>query len=668
VANQGSTLTVLEAAKADVGRTRERGRQRRLLRVAVLLGVPTLFLWYRLAERDPFNVLAMPNIPFNVLIYIVFFGVLMGAALAPMLIGGRSPHITYRPEQIDVGLNDVVGIEPVKEDVIRSLNLFLAHKQFRDDMGGTPRRGLLFEGAPGTGKTHLAKAMAREAGVPFLFVSGTSFQSMYYGATARKIRSYFKALRKAARTEGGAIGFIEEIDAIAMARGGVSATPMPDALRMQFGQMVSCCGGLVGLPSEYAGGSTYGAGSRGTAVNQTVINRNVVSEGVGGVVNEMLVQMQSFDSPTGMQKARSWAVDKINPLLPATHQLKKPMPVPTNVLLIAATNRADNLDPALLRPGRFDRRLTFESPDKVGRRELIDFFLARKAHHLELDDTEQRDQLAAVTQGYTPVMIEHLFDEGLVNALRRADQKMNRKDVEQARLVEEVGMGQPVGYTPYEERLIATHEAGHATMAWLVAPYRRLEVLTIVKRRSALGMLAHGDMEDVYTRSRSELVHLMQIAMGGQCAEEIFFGDVSTGPGGDLLYATNVAAQMVGATGMTDTLISMGAVQGSAFNDTNLVGRVLADPDGRRRVEDLLQQQKGVASALLTANRHLVEALRDALIDRHELVGREINDVLEAARDAHGGVADITPEPLPQAAAADVIDLRDTQGSAAPLG
>src|SRR5207342_424922 len=117
----------------------------------------------------------------------------------------------------------------------------------------------------------------------------------------------------------------------------------------------------------------------------------------------------------------------------------------------------------------------------------------------------------------------------------------------------------------------------------------RLEVLTIVKRRSALGMLAHGDMEDVYTRSRTELVHLMQIAMGGQCAEALFFGDISTGPGGDLLYATNVAAEMVGSCGMLDTLISFAAIQNSAFSDTNLVGRVLNDPDGRARVEETLQ-------------------------------------------------------------------------------
>ncbi len=133
--------------------------------------------------------------------------------------------------------------------------------------------------------------------------------------------------------------------------------------------------------------------------------------------------------------------------------------------------------------------------------------------------------------------------------------------------------------------------------------------------------------------------------MGGQVAEELFFGDVSTGPGGDLLYATNVAAQMVGAVGMTDTLISYGAVQNSSLTDTNLVGRVLGDPDGRRRVEDLLQQQKLRAHALMDANRHLVEALRDALLERHELVGREITDILDAALAAGGG---------PQ-----TIDLRD---------
>jgi ATP-dependent Zn protease len=230
---------------------------------------------------------------------------------------------------------------------------------------------------------------------------------------------------------------------------------------------------------------------------------------------------------------------------------------------------------------------------------------------------------------------------------------MSWKDVERARLVEEVGMGQPVAYTAHERRLISTHEAGHATAAFLVAPDRRLEVLTIIKRRSALGLLAHGDSEEVYTRSRQEMLALIQIAMGGQCAEEIFFGDVSTGPGGDLLYATNVAAEMVGSCGMLDSLISFAAVQNSAFNDSNIVGRVLADEAGRAAVEDLLQEQKVIVKGLLEENSHLVEALRDALLEHEELIGREITDVLEKAKSA--GAAGAEPQ---------VIDLRGTEQTA----
>ncbi|MCA1721859.1 MAG: AAA family ATPase [Actinobacteria bacterium] len=505
---------VLSMRSADVGLTRERRRTRRWVKLTVfVLASAALISWRASTWDGSTSFVPYPHIDPFLLTIIIFFGLLMFLGVGQQVMSGRSPHVTYRPEQISVGLDDVVGIDGVKDDVVRSLNLFLAHTTFSEEMGGTPRRGLLFEGAPGTGKTHLARAMAREAGVPFLFVSATSFQSMWYGATAKKIRSYFKELRKAARKEGGAIGFIEEIDAIAMSRGGVATGFQP--------VQVAGCYGTASLPSTYAHAAT--------------LKTPFVSEGTGGVVNEMLVQMQSFDALTGWQRLGGWCVDRVNLFLPVHRQLKRPQTVPTNVLLIAATNRADSLDPALLRPGRFDRRL------------------------------------------------------------------------------------------------IATHEAGHATLAWLTAPERRLEILTIVKRRSALGMLAHGDREDVFTRSRSELQALIQIAMGGQCAEEIFFGDVSTGPGGDLLYATNCAAEMVGAHGMNDSLVSYMAVQNSSFSDTNIVGRVLHDDRGRDAVEALLQVQKATAKRLLLENRHLVEALRDALLDRHELIGHEITDVLEAA-------------------------------------
>jgi len=621
--DDGRDLQVMGRGSADVGHSRELLRRRRLRTVVLVVGLPTAYLWYRILTGHPFNLFNLPSIDPLLLVPILFFVLLTVVLLGQFVFTGRSPHVIYRPEQIETRLEDVKGIDAVKEDVVRSLNLFLAHKQFQSEMGGTPRRGLLFEGAPGTGKTYLAKAMAREAGVPFLFVSATSFQSMFYGATAKKIRSYFKALRKAARQEGGAIGFIEEIDAIAMARGGLSATAMPGIARMSA---VPDCGGMTGLPSIYA--------TAGGAPGGAVMNASTMSEGVGGVVNELLVQLQSFDEPTGLQKMQTKFIDRLNLYLPLHRQLKRPAPPSTNLLLIAATNRADNLDPALLRPGRFDRRLTFELPAKAARRVLIDHFLATKSHAPELDDEDRRDALAGVTQGYTPVMIEHLFDEALVNAVRRGERTMTWSDVDKARLVEEVGMGQPVAYTDHEKRLIATHEAGHATVAWLVAPQRRLEVLTIIKRRSALGMLAHGDREEVYTRSRKEMTALIQIAMGGQVAEELFFGDVSTGPGGDLLYATNVAAEMTGACGMGETLMSYAAIQNSAFTDTNIVGRVLGDPEGRAHVEELLQRQKVVVRGLLESNQHLVAALRDALMERHELIGIEITDILDAAAEA----------------------------------
>ncbi|MBL8930426.1 MAG: AAA family ATPase [Kineosporiaceae bacterium] len=616
---------------------RERRRRRRVARLLAAVAVVPIWVVHRQLTGATL-VPALPSIDPIYLMTGIFFVAMLGATLGSYVFAGRSPHVVYRPDQLDVRFEDVKGLAPVTEDVRRSLDLFLSARTFRSAMGGTPRRGLLFEGPPGTGKTYMAKAMAAEAGVPFLFVSATSFQSMFYGATSRKIRAYFSALRKAARAEGGAIGFIEEIDAIAMTRGGMPAVAHPSrtiggpAGAVTAGMSSMDCGGLTGLPAVHAAG---GLATAGWGPGGALVHTSMVSEGVGGVVNELLVQMQSFDTPTVGERVRSAVIDAVNQFLPSARRIPLPRTERGEVLVIAATNRADGLDPALLRPGRFDRRLMFSVPDHAGRRELIEHFLTRKAHEVEMADEDRRDALAGVTQGYTPVMLEHLLDEALVNALRRGADGLNWTDIEQARLVTEVGLGQPVGYTEHEKQLIATHEAGHATLAWLVAPQRRLEVLTIVKRAEALGLLAHGDTADVYTRSRSELEALICIAFGGQVAEELFFGDISTGPAGDLAYATGVAAQMVGQSGMAQTLISFGAVQGSAFGDQGLVARVLGDGDGRRMVEELLVCQRDRAMGLLQENRHLVEALRDALLERHELIGREITDVLQTAQAGH---------------------------------
>jgi len=235
--------------------------------------------------------------------------------------------------------------------------------------------------------------------------------------------------------------------------------------------------------------------------------------------------------------------------------------------------------------------------------------------------------------GYSPVMLEHLFDEALVWALRRGGERLDWHDIQAAKMTEEIGLKSPVEYTEAERRCIATHEAGHATVAHLVGKDRKLEVLTIIKRKDALGLLAHSELEERFTKTRSEVFALIQIAMGGMCAEELFFGEAGTGPGGDLQAATSAAAQMVGSLGMGGSLVSYDAA--ATPGGANLVAKVLASDSARAAVEEILDDAKATARRLLETNRHLVEALRDALLEREELVAEEILDVIRDAEDAH---------------------------------
>jgi ATP-dependent Zn protease len=591
--------TQVLAGSLDVSRIRESTRRGRLWRLLFFLVPVTGYLYYRIFSGR----LIHPGLPhlgpsaLQILLPLGLIAVLCIVLVVPMVAMGKSPHVRYDASEISTTLDDVVGLDPVKDEVVKTLNLFLGYQTFRRVMGGNPRKGVLFEGPPGTGKTYMAKAMAHEAGVPFLFVSATAFQSQYYGATGRKIRNFFKELRKAAAEEGGAIGFIEEIDAIAGARSGMRSAPVPDALASDpYGRRV---------------------------------DRNS-TEGISGVVNELLIQMQSFDAPTGAHKFAGWWIDGLNRLLPTHRRIKKRPPEPSNILLIAATNRALDLDPALLRPGRFDRSIHFDLPSRTGRREIIDYYLDRKAHAPELDKEERRDALAAMTFAYTPVMIEHIFDEGLVWALRDGRMAMDWSDVQQAKMTEEIGLKQPVEYTDEERRTIATHEAGHATVAYLVGQNRKLEVLSIIKRRDALGLLSHSDGEERFTRTRSELLGMMKIAFGGMSAEELFFGESGTGPSGDLVHATRIAAQMVGAYGMAGSLVSYEAIEAGPIAQ-GIVGKVLGNEDARGAVEKLLAQAKADVQTLLDHHRHLVIALRDELLDKSELVGDEIVDVLREA-------------------------------------
>jgi ATP-dependent Zn protease len=575
----------------DVAAARERDRRRRLRRVIFVLAPLALWMWWRIVTGNPVSP-GFPDLPADVIFWLPGIALVLLLAivfLAPMLGAGRSPHTIYLPEQIEVGFDNVKGLGSVLSEVRHTLDVFLNHARFRDEMGGSPRRGVLFEGPPGTGKTHIAKAMAKEAGVPFLYVSSTAFQSMWYGATARKIRTFFRHLRKVARREGGAIGFIEEIDAIGIARGGLAMAP--------------------------AGGA--------------VVNSTIAS-GTGGVVNELLIQMQSFDEPTRRDRVHNAFIRGINRFLPSHRQFKTTASSYANILLIGATNRADSLDPALMRPGRFDRVLHFGLPGREDRRDLIQYFLERKSHVSDLDNTGAIDELAAATMGYTPASLERLFDEALLQALRDDRNQLTREDVRNAQLEVEIGLPNPVDYSVEERLTIATHEAGHAAMAYLVGSGRRLELLSIVKRRESLGLLAHREIEERFTQRASEMKAMLKIAFGGMVAEEIFFGESGTGPAGDLAAATKLAVDMVGSYGLGDVPTSFRAADTGALGG-DFVAQVLADPKARKAVDRILADSKYDTTRILADHRYLVEALRGALLEREELDGPAILAVLRQA-------------------------------------
>ncbi len=563
--------------QVDTTAAREHQRQRRLTRLVVAFGLPLAWIWYRELTGNPVS----PGLPSIVrsspeLSLLVVLLVLMAAmTLIPYLGAGKSPHTMLRASDSKIRLADVVGAEATRREAIDTLNLFLNHQTFADELGGSPRRGVLFEGLPGTGKTYLAKALAAEAGVPFLFVSASEFQSMFFGQTNKKVRSFFKAMRKAARAEGGAIGFIEEFDAIGGARSGMSS--------------------------------------------------NSSREGSVGIVNELLVQMQSFDLPTGWQKMKSKWIDRVNSLLPEGTAIPRSKPTTANVLLIAATNRAADLDPALLRPGRFDRVIHFDLPPHSDRVEIAEYYLNKKSH----TPAVTAKAIADLSAGYTPVRIERILDEALIIALRHGRRAMTVEDVIEAQLITDVGLSHEVGYHPDERRRVAVHEAGHALTAAVAG--RDIRIASILRRGGALGLVSHSEADERHLRTPTEAFNLMAIALAGRAAEMQEFGEASSGIASDLQVATTIAAQLVGQLGAGDSLISLEAA--AMPTAANLVAKVLADEASRKKVDQMLFDAADAAACLVLEHRYALINLTNALLDYDELTGAEVKAiVVEAVR------------------------------------
>jgi ATP-dependent Zn protease len=313
------------------------------------------------------------------------------------------------------------------------------------------------------------------------------------------------------------------------------------------------------------------------------------------------------------------------------------------VLTIGATNLAETLDAALLRPGRFDRKIVVEYPDAEGRRDILDYYLAKVKH-----EPLPIDRMMSDTINYTPVAIRFVINEAVIHAHFDNRQAINYWDFTRAREMHEHGLRQPIRGMSFEERRrIAYHEAGHAYAMVKLLRKQRLTKVTIIRHGNALGFAAWKPDEEIHTSTKTELLHRLQIALASRAAEELFLDIQMSGVTGDLISATSIATFMVGAYGMDNTLYSY-----LAFGQ-----EAMKSPDIKKQVEAILADEFRKVRRMIEQNREAVIAIAEALILRNELTDIDVNDILHRIEATHPFVnsVDEAPRELREALPIEVI-------------
>ena len=525
----------------------------RLLFVLAVLGALVYFVLVpNLETWGPYLIFAVTLI-FQ-LFFAIMFMIVQFAALFWFL--GRPRIYWVMPGETGVSFKDYKGNPEVLEAAKQVVTLLKGAKEFKA-MGGEAIRGLLLVGSPGTGKSYLGQCIATEAGVPFGYMSAPSIMGMFWGMDMLRVLTLYMKARKLAAKFGACILFIDEIDAIGKSRVGQG-------------------------PGMGLGGMMMGGGS--------------------GALNELLNQMDPL--PRDSWKGRL--------LRKFGFRRKKAEMNP--VLTMAATNVAEVLDPALLRPGRFDRKITVDLPDADGRREIIEYYLAKVRH----DPALSIERMVGDTIGYTPVAIKYVINESVVVAHWDGRDFVTYRDWSRALENHELGLRQPIKSMSREERRrIAYHEVGHALAMVRYMPAERLHKVTIIRHGSALGITAWKPNEEKHTQTKDELLARIRVSLGSRAAEQLFLGCEMTGAHHDLQTATAVA----------DAVIRHFGMNGSLFQPTTL-GEIVPDAKSRKEIERLLEQQFKMVKQMLDENRDEVHAVAERLLDAEELTGDEVEEIL----------------------------------------
>jgi len=495
-----------------------------------------------------------PNLQFTLGDFISLLFLVAGAFLVYMLFKkmqdsngkiidfGKSKARLLLGKRTTISFKDVAGIEDVKEELVEIVD-FLKHPKKYTGAGARIPKGVLLVGAPGTGKTLLAKAVAGEANVPFFHTSGSEFEEMLVGAGASRVRDLFNKARKVAPC----IIFIDEIDAVAKKRG----------------------------RALYSG-----------AGEQTL--------------NQILVEMDGLEERA-------------------------------NVIILGATNRPDVLDPAILRPGRFDRVVTVQMPDYSERESILKVHSKNKKFRKNVN----LKIIAKKTIGYSGADLENLLNEAAIMTAKRGETEIAQEDLAEAFLKVKLGRKKKTGREEEDIKKIAYHEAGHAIASKFIKGSSPVEQISIISRGMAGGVTVYVPEKDTVLLTKTQLLANIRTAVAGKIAEEIFFGETSTGPSADIKEATKVAKAMVTQYGMSEKL---GFVQYGDMEEASAIGysygggrdfseetAKLIDQEIRRFTDEAQEEVRKI----LEEHKDLVEKLVKMLLEKEVVEKEEFERLFE---------------------------------------
>ncbi len=450
-------------------------------------------------------------------------------------LGDKGKIYDSEEKDTNIRFEDVAGLDEEKEEMVEIVDFLKKPEEFYE-MGAKVPKGVLLCGKPGTGKTLIAKAIAGEANVPFISMSGSEFIEMFAGLGASRVRKLFEKARKMAPC----IVFIDEIDAIGARRT-----------------------------------SSSGAESEN---NQTL--------------NQLLVEMDGFDTSE-------------------------------TIIVLAATNRPEMLDKALLRPGRFDRQIIINSPDQKGREEILKIHSKDK----KIDDNIDFKDIAEDTAGFTGAELANILNEAAIIATTRKHNSINKDDIEEAIKKVTVGLEKHSRViSEKDKKLTAYHEAGHAVVSRYLETQNDIKEVSIIPRGVAGGYTMYKTNEDKYYISKTEMEEKLIALLGGRAAEKLVLDDISTGASNDLEVATNIARDMITVYGMSDTIGPISLKDSENANQMIIYGEKMQDAIGAE-IKILIDTAYRNAQQILIQHRDKLDAVAQVLLEREKITEKEFYEI-----------------------------------------